>query len=134
MLPINLHHTAIAVRDLDATLASLARLYGVEPISREVVPDQGVEEAMVPLGGSYLQVLQALGPETPVGRFMEKRGEGLHHLAIQVADIDQALTHLEAQGAHLIDREPRIGGGGHRMAFVHPRETGGTLIELVEVK
>lgn len=134
MLPINLHHTAIAVRDLDATLASLARLYGVEPISREVVPDQGVEEAMVPLGGSYLQVLQALGPETPVGRFMEKRGEGLHHLAIQVADIDQALTHLEAQGARLIDREPRIGGGGHRMAFVHPRETGGTLIELVEVK
>ncbi|WKZ81965.1 MAG: methylmalonyl-CoA epimerase [Acidimicrobiia bacterium] len=134
MLPINLHHTAIAVRDLDATLASLAGLYGVEPISREMVPDQGVEEAMIPLGGSYLQVLQPLGPETPVGRFIEKRGEGLHHLAIQVADIDQALAHLEAQGARLIDRTARIGGGGHRIAFVHPHQTGGTLIELVEVE
>ena len=133
MLPINLHHTAIAVRDLDATLAALSRLFAVEPLSREVVVEQGVEEAMVPLGGSYLQILTPLGPDTPVGRFLEKRGPGLHHIAIQVTDIDAALAHLDASGAELIDREPRTGGGGHRIAFVHPRNLAGTLIELVEV-
>lgn len=133
MLPINLHHTAIAVRDLDETLAVLSRLFAVEPLSREVVEAQGVEEAMVPLGGSYLQILTPLGPDTPVGRFLDKRGTGLHHIAIQVTDIDAALAHLDASGAELIDREPRTGGGGHRVAFVHPRNLAGTLIELVEV-
>lgn len=133
MLPLNVHHTAIAVRDLEATLASFRDLYGVEPISREVIAEQGVEEAMLPLGGSYLQILMPLGPDTPVGRFLERRGEGLHHVAIQVADIDAALEHLHRQGARLVDEAPRIGGGGHRIAFVHPAQTGATLIELVEV-
>lgn len=133
MLPINLHHTAIAVRDLDDTLATLSRMFAVEPLSREVVTEQGVEEAMVPLGGSYLQILRPLGPDTPVGRFLDKRGPGLHHIAIQVTDIDAALAHLKASGAELIDREPRVGGGGQRIAFVHPRNLAGTLIELVEV-
>lgn len=133
MLPINLHHTAIAVRDLDETLATLSRLFAVEPLSREVIADQGVEEAMVPLGGSYLQLLTPLSVETPVGRFLERRGPGLHHIAIQVTDLDAALAHLTAVGAELIDRVPRSGGGGHRIAFVHPRALGGTLIELVEV-
>lgn len=133
MLPLNVHHTAIAVRDLDATLASFRDLYGVEPISREVVAEQGVEEAMLPLGGSYLQILMPLGPDTPVGRFLERRGEGLHHVAIQVADIDAALEHLHRKGARLVDEAPRSGGGGHRIAFVHPAQTGATLIELVEV-
>jgi methylmalonyl-CoA/ethylmalonyl-CoA epimerase len=133
MLPINLHHTAIAVEDLDGTLAALSRLFAVEPLSREVVVEQGVEEAMVPLGGSYLQILTPLGPDTPVGRFLEKRGPGLHHIAIQVTDLDAALAHLDASGAELIDRVPRTGGGGHRIAFVHPRNLAGTLIELVEV-
>jgi methylmalonyl-CoA/ethylmalonyl-CoA epimerase len=133
VLPINLHHTAIAVRDLDATLRSLAQLFGVEPLSRERVPEQGVEEAMVPLGGSFLQVLSPLTPDSPVGRFLEKRGEGLHHFAIQVADIDAALAHLRATGAELVDAVPRLGGGGQRIAFVHPRTLAGVLIELVEV-
>ncbi|MBI5156871.1 MAG: methylmalonyl-CoA epimerase [Acidimicrobiia bacterium] len=133
VLPLNLHHTAIAVRDLDATLRSLAGLFGVEPLTREVVAEQGVEEAMVPLGGSYLQVLMPLGSDTAVGRFLERRGEGLHHVAIQVADLDAALAHLVAAGAELVDREARAGGGGHRIAFVHPRALAGTLIELVEV-
>ena len=133
MLPINLHHTAIAVADLDGTLETLSRLFAVEPLTREVVEEQGVEEAMVPLGGSYLQILAPLGPDTPVGRFIEKRGPGLHHIAIQVTDLDAALAHLDASGADLIDRQPRIGGGGHRIAFVHPRNLAGTLIELVEV-
>lgn len=133
MLPLNLHHTAIAVHDLEATLASIRDRYHVEPISREVVAEQGVEEAMVPLGGSYLQVLMPLGPDTPVGRFLAKRGEGLHHVAIQVADIDAALAHLRDRGARLVDEVPRTGGGGHRIAFVHPAEMAGTLVELVEV-
>lgn len=133
VLPINLHHTAVAVRDLEATLRSLARLFGVEPLSRETVAEQGVEEAMVPLGGSFLQVLSPLAPDSPVGRFLERRGEGLHHIAIQVADIDAALAHLRTMGAELVDDVPRLGGGGHRIAFVHPRTLAGILIELVEV-
>ena len=133
VLPINLHHTAIAVRDLDEALRSLAVLFGVEPLSRDIVAEQGVEEAMVPLGGSYLQLLAPLAGDSPVGRFLDRRGEGLHHVAIQVADLDAALAHLIEAGAELVDREPRVGGGGHRIAFVHPRALAGTLIELVEV-
>ncbi len=134
MFLINLHHTAIAVADLDAALAEYQRQYGVEPAHREVIDSQGVEEAMIPLGGSYVQLIQPLSPDTPVGRFLEKRGEGLHHVAYAVADLEQALAHLEAQGVELIDKEPRIGGGGTRIAFVHPRALAGTLIELVELQ
>jgi methylmalonyl-CoA epimerase len=134
MLPLNIHHTAIAVHDLDAALADLEAQYGVTPSQREVVEEQGVEEAMVPMGGSHIQFLMPLGDDTPVGRFLASRGEGLHHVAFQVADIDAALVHLEASGARLVDREPRIGGGGHRIAFVHPAALADTLIELVEVE
>lgn len=133
MLPLNLHHTAVAVRDLDSALDTMRLLFGVEAVSREVVAEQGVEEAMVPFGASYLQLLMPLAADTAVGRFLERRGEGLHHVAIQVTDLDAALAHLVSVGADLIDREPRTGGGGHRIAFVHPRALAGTLIELVEV-
>ncbi|MEN8234799.1 MAG: methylmalonyl-CoA epimerase [Actinomycetota bacterium] len=132
MLPYNIDHVAIAVRDLDATLADLRAQYGAEPVSREVVESQGVEEAMVPIGGSNVQILQPLHPDTPVGRFLEKRGEGLHHIAFAVPDIDAALEHLEENGTRLIDQEARTGGGGHRIAFVHPSAFAGTLVELVE--
>ncbi len=132
MLPYNLDHVAIAVRDLDAAIDAHRRQYGVEPAYREVVASQGVEEAMLPLGGSYVQLLAPLGPDTPVGRFLERRGEGLHHVAYAVADIDAALAHLAEQGAELVDREPRPGGRGARIAFVHPRAFAGTLVELVE--
>lgn len=108
-------------------------MYGVEPLYREVVVDQDVEEAMIPLGGSFLQLLMPLSPEGPVGRFIERRGEGLHHIALQVADIDGAIEHLAAQSAELVDTRPRVGGGGHRVAFVHPAAFAGTLVELVEV-
>lgn len=128
----NLDHVAIAVHDLDAALAEYQRLYGVAPLHREVVADQGVEEAMLPVGGSFVQLLQPLSPDTPVGKFLEARGEGLHHIAYAVADIDLALEHLRREGARLIDEEPRIGGRGARIAFVHPKQTTGTLIELVE--
>ena len=133
VLPYNIHHVAVAVNDLDASLESFATQYNVFPSSREVVEEQGVEEAMIAIGGSHIQILQPLGPETPVGRFIERNGEGMHHIAFAVADIDAALEHLQEQGARLIDEKPRIGGGGHKIAFVHPKEVAGTLIELVEV-
>lgn len=133
MLPYNIHHVAIAVSDLDASLQGFSDQYNVVPISREVVAEQAVEEAMIAVGGSHIQLLEPLSPDSPVGRFLEKSGEGLHHIAFAVTDIDRAIEHLQSQGARLVDDEPRIGGGGFRIAFVHPKELAGTLIELVEV-
>ncbi len=132
MLPYNLDHVAIAVHDLDDALARFTAMYGVQAAHREAVDEQGVEEAMLAIGGSFVQLLQPLSPETAVGRFLAKRGEGLHHVAFAVPDIEAALDHLRSEGARLIDGAPRIGGGGHRIAFVHPRAFAGTLVELVE--
>jgi methylmalonyl-CoA/ethylmalonyl-CoA epimerase len=131
---INIDHVAIAVYNLDEALAEYARQYKAHPAYREVVEEQGVEEAMIPVGASNIQLLQPLGPSTPVGRFLAKHGEGLHHVAYAVPSLDDALQHLAAEEVQLIDRHPRIGGGGHRIAFVHPRALAGTLIELVELK
>lgn len=130
---LNLDHVGIAVRDLDLALAGYRDRYRVEPLYRETVEAQGVEEAMIPVGGSYVQLLQPLGPDTPVGRFLERNGEGLHHVAFAVASIESALEHLASAGARLIDEEPRPGGRGARIAFVHPGDLSGTLIELVEL-
>lgn len=132
MKPYNLDHIGIAVRDLDAALADYEALYGIRPLHREVVEEQGVEEAMLAVGGSFVQLLQPLSPESPVGRFLEKNGEGMHHMAFAVADIEVALADLIEEGARLIDEQPRIGGRGAKIAFVHPKQTAGTLIELVE--
>ena len=120
------------MHDLDRSLEEYRTKYGISPLYRETVPSQGVEEAMIPLGGSFVQLLRPLGPDTPVGRFLARRGEGVHHLAWTVADIEAALRHLRDQGAELIDTVPRCGGRGARIAFVHPRDLSGTLIELVE--
>lgn len=133
MLLLNIHHTAIAVADLDAAVDDFRDQYGVEPLYREVVESQGVEEAMLAVGGSHVQLLQPLAADTPVGRFLQRNGEGIHHVAFQVADIEAALAHLAEQGVQLIDAEPRSGEGGQKIAFVHPRAFAGTLIELVEV-
>lgn len=133
MLLLNLDHVAFAVEDLDEAIENYRLRYRVEPVYREIVEQQGVEEAMIPVGGSYVQLLQPLGPDTPVGKFLARRGEGLHHVAYAVPDIDAALQHLAAQGAELIDEEPRIGGGGKRIAFIHPRGGNGVLTELVEL-
>ena len=130
---LNLDHVAIAVADLDAALAGYRERYRVEPIYREKVESQGVEEAMIPVGGSFIQLVEPLGPETPVGRFLSNKGEGLHHVAYAVVSIEDALAHLAETGARLIDTEPRIGGRGARIAFVHPADLGGTLIELLEL-
>jgi methylmalonyl-CoA epimerase len=130
---INLDHIAIAVADLDEAIGEYRRQYGVEPLYREVVEEQGVEEAMIPVGGSFVQLLQPLSDETPVGRFVNKKGPGLHHVAYAVPSIEDALAHLKGEGVRLIDDVPRTGGRGAKIAFVHPKELAGTLIELVEL-
>ncbi len=133
MLPYNIDHVAIAVEDLDAALDDYERLFAGTPLYREVVESQGVEEAMVAVGGSFVQLLEPLTPESPVGRFIERRGPGLHHIAFAVPDIEAALTHLKSEGARLVDEVPRTGGRGARIAFVHPAAFAGTLVELVEL-
>lgn len=129
---VNLHHIAVAVWDLDRAIAEYSRLYRIEPAWREIIEEQGVEEVMFAIGGSYLQLVGSLGADTAVGRFLERKGEGLHHLAFAVADIEAALALLRSQGARLVDETPRRGGRGSRIAFVHPRALAGTLVELVE--
>jgi methylmalonyl-CoA/ethylmalonyl-CoA epimerase len=130
---LNLDHVAMAVNDLDAAIDGYRERYLVEPVYRETVASQGVEEAMIPVGGSFVQLLAPLAPETPVGKFLSKRGEGLHHIAYAVVSIDDALAHLAGVGASLVDTEPRPGGRGTRVAFVHPSDLVGTLMELVEL-
>ena len=129
----NLDHVAIAVRDLDAALAEYRRLFGAEALYREVVEEQGVEEAMIAVGGSFVQLLEPLSEDTPVGRFVERKGEGLHHIAFAVSDIEASLEHLRAEGARMVDEAPRPGGRGSRIAFIHPKAFAGTLVELVEL-
>jgi methylmalonyl-CoA epimerase len=107
-------------------------LLGVEPSHRERVEDQGVEEVLFPVGSSFIQLLGALGPDTPVGRALATRGPGVHHVAYRVTDIRAALEHLRAEGARLIDESPRPGSRGTLIAFVHPRSIGGVLVELVQ--
>ena len=133
MLPYNIHHVAIAVNDLDASIAGFADKYNLEVLSRERVEDQGVEEAMIAVGGSHIQLIQPLSAMSPVGRFLSRNGEGMHHIAFAVMNIEDALDHLKTIGVELIDESPRIGGGGHKIAFVHPKDLAGTLFELVEV-
>ena len=122
----------IAVEDLDASLAFYARAFGITPSSRERLEDEGVEEAMLEVGGVHLQLVQSIRPDSPIDRFVAARGPGMHHLGLGVRSLEAALDHLRAEEVELIDQQPRPGGGGHRIAFVHPRGTGGILIELIE--
>lgn len=133
MKPYNLDHVAIAVHDLDEAISRHQQLFSAEPLWREVVEEQGVEEAMIAIGGSFIQLLAPLDGDTPVGRFLTKYGEGLHHIAYAVADIEEALETMRREGARLIDEVPRTGGRGAKIAFVHPATFAGTLIELVEL-
>ena len=130
--PGRIEHVAIAVADLDAAVAHYARAWGLEVTHRERVEDQGVEEAMLPLGQSYLQLLAPTGPDTTVGKFLERRGEGLHHIAYEVDDLVAALAALKERGVPLIDERPRRGGRGHLVAFVHPEGNHGLLVELIQ--
>jgi methylmalonyl-CoA/ethylmalonyl-CoA epimerase len=131
-MPLDVDHIAIAVSSMDEALGTFERLYGLKPEHTEDIASDKVAEAMLPIGNTYLQLLQPTDPESTVAKFIEKRGQGLHHIAIRVDDLDKTLAHLKREGAELLDEEPRIGGGGHRVAFVHPKTTNGILIELVE--
>jgi methylmalonyl-CoA/ethylmalonyl-CoA epimerase len=125
-------HVGIAVDDLDVAVERYRRLLGVEPTHRERVDDQGVEEVLFPVGASFVQLLGALAPDTPVGRSLATRGPGLHHIAFRVDDVAAALEHLRAEGTRLIDEEPRAGSRDTLIAFVHPSAMGGVLVELVQ--
>jgi methylmalonyl-CoA/ethylmalonyl-CoA epimerase len=125
------HHIGIAVDDLDAAILVYADLFGAVLEHREVLEDQGVEAASVRVGESRLELLAPLTPETPVGRFLAKRGPGMHHVAFQVDDVAAELERLRAHGAELIDQKPRVGLFGLQVAFVHPEATGGVLAEFV---
>ncbi|GBC86653.1 hypothetical protein HRbin12_00651 [bacterium HR12] len=127
-----LDHVGIAVADLEAAVEHYRRTLGLEPVHRERVEDQGVEEVLFAVGTSYVQLLGALGPETPVGRFLASRGPGVHHVAYRVEDVAAALERLRAEGVPLVDEVPRPGSRGTRIAFVHPKGMGGVLVELVQ--
>jgi methylmalonyl-CoA/ethylmalonyl-CoA epimerase len=128
----DIDHVGIAVRDLEASVERYRRAFGVEPVHRETVEHQGVEEVLFRAGTSYVQLLRALGPDTPVGEFLERRGEGVHHVGYRVTDIRAALARLKEEGLELVDQEPRPGSRGTTVAFVHPRALDGVLIELVQ--
>lgn len=126
-----IHHLGVAVEDLDDALETYGRLFGAELERRETVPEQGVEAAAVRVGDSRVELLASLGEETPVGKFLTKRGPGMHHVAYEVADLPRELARLRSEGAELIDDQPRAGLFGMEVAFVHPDAAHGVLSELV---
>jgi methylmalonyl-CoA/ethylmalonyl-CoA epimerase len=126
-----IHHVGVAVADLDEAVETYVRLFGAELEHRERVADQGVEAATMRVGEGRIELLASLGPETPVGRFLERRGPGMHHVAFEVADVGTELERLAGDGAELIDETPRPGIFGLEVGFVHPHATGGVLTELV---
>jgi methylmalonyl-CoA epimerase len=125
-------HIGVAVEDIDAALALYRDGFGMELAHRETVESQGVEAVLLDVGDGHVELLAPLGLETPVGRYMAKNGAGLHHVAYAVDDIDAALVGIAAAGIGLIDSEPRVGIRDSRVAFLHPRSTGGVLTEIVE--
>jgi methylmalonyl-CoA/ethylmalonyl-CoA epimerase len=125
-------HIGVAVEDIEAGIALYEGSFEMELVHRETVDSQGVEAVLLDVGDGHVELLRPLGPETPVGRFVAKNGPGLHHVAYAVEDIDAALERIDAAGLKLIDREPRVGIRESRVAFLHPRSTGGVLTEIVE--
>jgi methylmalonyl-CoA/ethylmalonyl-CoA epimerase len=125
------HHLGVAVADLDDAIGTYERFFGASVEHRETVEDQGVEAASLRVGASRVELLASLGDETPVGKFLAKRGPGMHHVAFEVADLRSSLDELARQGAELIDAEPRPGLFGLQVAFVHPDSVHGVLSELV---
>jgi methylmalonyl-CoA/ethylmalonyl-CoA epimerase len=133
MESLGIHHLGVAVADLDEAVATYERLFGARVEHRETVADQGVEAASLRVGESRVELLAPLGDDTPVGRFLAKRGPGMHHVAYEVGDIRVSLAELAAGGAELIDQEPRRGLFGLQVAFVHPDAVHGVLSEVVSL-
>jgi methylmalonyl-CoA/ethylmalonyl-CoA epimerase len=125
-------HIGVAVEDLDAAIALHEQAYGMAVAHREVVEAQGVEAVLLDVGENHVELLRPLNGETPVGRFLSKRGPGLHHVAYQVTDVQATLDTLRDRGLRLIDEAPRTGIRGSRVAFLHPESSGGVLTEIVQ--
>jgi methylmalonyl-CoA/ethylmalonyl-CoA epimerase len=125
-------HVGVAVSDLEAAISLYEESFGMELVHRETVESQGVEAVLLDVGDSHVELLAATGPDTPVGKFVASRGEGLHHVAYRVTDIDATLAALRDAGIALIDDEARTGIRSSRVAFLHPKSTGGVLTEIVE--
>jgi methylmalonyl-CoA/ethylmalonyl-CoA epimerase len=130
---MKINHLGIATNGIDEALKFWAGALGLENIHTETVEDQKVRVAMLPVGESRIELLEPISEDSPISKFLEKRGGGIHHIAVEVDDIRGALAKLKSEGARLIDEEPRIGAEGCLVAFVHPGSTGGVLLELVEV-
>ena len=129
---MKLDHIGIATKQLAESLAVWRDALGLEIESTEEVVDQGVRIAMLPLGETHIELLEPLSSDSPIGKFLAKRGPGIHHVAVEVKDIRASLADLAKKGARLIDHEPRVGAGGCLVAFIHPSSTNGVLLELVQ--
>jgi methylmalonyl-CoA/ethylmalonyl-CoA epimerase len=126
-----IHHVAMAVEDLEAAVETYRQLFGAEVELRGTLDDQGVEAVFLRLGSGRVELLAALGEDTPVGRFLARRGPGMHHVAFETADVAAAARELARAGANVIDPEPRLGLMGHEVSFVHPESVHGVLVEVV---
>ena len=131
-LSLGLDHLGVAVPDLEQALRLYRDLLGLTLLEMETVESDGVRVAILELGGGHLELLEPTGPESPVARFLEKRGPGIHHLALAVKDCRAAIDAVRGAGARMLDEAPRPGAGGKRIAFVHPRSAGGVLLELCQ--
>ena len=129
---MKIDHIGIAIRGIDEAAAAWLRALGLSAFETEEVADQKVRVAMLPIGESRIELLEGTAADSPIARFIEKRGPGIHHLAVNVEDIYSALARLKEDGVRLIDTEPRMGAGGCLVAFVHPSSMGGVLLELVQ--
>ena len=130
----NIDHIGIAVTNIQESLSFWETSLGIEPHGIQEVPEQKLRTAFLPVGDTEIELLESTSPDSSVAKFIEKHGEGLHHIAIRVDDIEAALAELKAKGIQLIDETPRNGAGGARIAFVHPKATHGVLLELCERK
>jgi methylmalonyl-CoA/ethylmalonyl-CoA epimerase len=128
-----IHHLGYAVESVEAASRFYKVSFGAEPTGPETVKEQGIVATMFRVGDSMIELMQPTHPDSPVGRFLAKRGEGFHHVAFQVEDIEAALAALNDSGVELVDEEPKLGAGGTRTAFIHPKEAFGVLTELVEL-
>jgi methylmalonyl-CoA/ethylmalonyl-CoA epimerase len=129
---MKINHLGIAAKSIDDALKFWSDALGLENVHTEVVEDQKVRVAMLPIGESRIELLEPISDDSPISKFLEKRGGGIHHIAVEVDDLRSSLTQLKNKGMRLIDEEPRVGAEGCLVAFVHPSSTGGVLLELVQ--